>query len=119
MHPENPRPAALGAAGLLAVGENERAREWINRALAIDPDDLLTLYNAACSYAQLGEADPALDLLERFIPLANDLNRAWIKRDSDFDSLRGLARFQKSSNRSGKRSKTTELIIPRLENRAS
>jgi adenylate cyclase len=95
MHPENPRPAALGAAGLIAVGENERAREWINRALAIDPDDLLTLYNAACSYAHLDEADRALDLLERFIPLANDLNRAWIKHDSDFDSLRGHPRFQK------------------------
>ncbi len=95
LHPENPRPAALGAAGLLAIGETERAREWLTRALAIDPDDLLTLYNAACVYAQLGEAEPALDLLERFIPLANDLNRAWIKHDSDFDSLRGHPRFQK------------------------
>ncbi|PYL95375.1 MAG: adenylate/guanylate cyclase domain-containing protein [Verrucomicrobia bacterium] len=95
LHPENPRPAALGAAGLLAIGETERAREWLARALAIDPDDLLTLYNAACSYAHLGEADRALDLLERFIPLANDLNRAWIKHDSDFDSLRGHPRFQK------------------------
>jgi adenylate cyclase len=95
LHPENPRPAALGAAGLLAIGETERAREWLTRALAIDPDDLLTLYNAACVYAHLGEAEPALDLLERFIPLANDLNRAWIKHDSDFDSLRGHPRFQK------------------------
>jgi adenylate cyclase len=95
MHPENPRPAALGALGLLAIGETERAREWLTRALAIDPDDLLTLYNAACIYAHLGEADRALDLLERFIPLANDLNRAWIKHDSDFDSLRGHPRFQK------------------------
>jgi len=95
MHPENPRPAALGAAALLAIGETERAREWLTRALAIDPDDLLTLYNAACIYAHLGEADRALDLLERFIPLANDLNRAWIKHDSDFDSLRGHPRFQK------------------------
>jgi adenylate cyclase len=95
LHPENPRPAALGAAGLLAIGETERAREWLARALAIDPDDLLTLYNAACSYAHLGEADRALDLLERFIPLANDLNRAWIKHDSDFDSLRRHPRFQK------------------------
>ena len=95
LHPENPRPAALGAAGLLAIGETERAREWLTRALAIDPDDLLTLYNAACVYAQLGEAEPALDLLERFIPLANDLNRAWIKHDSDFDSLRRHPRFQK------------------------
>src|SRR5438874_2141916 len=95
LHPENPRPAALGAAGLLAIGETERAREWLTRALAIDPDDLLTLYNAACVYAQLGEAEPALDFLERFIPLANDLNRAWIKHDSDFDSLRRHPRFQK------------------------
>jgi adenylate cyclase len=95
LHPENPRPAALGAAGLLAIGETERAREWLARALAIDPDDLLTLYNAACSYAHLGEAERSLDLLERFIPLANDLNRAWIKHDSDFDSLRRHPRFQK------------------------
>ncbi len=95
MHPENPRPAALGAAGLLAVGEMERSREWLTRALAIDPDDLLTLYNASCVYAHLGEAERALDLLERFLPLANDLNRAWIKHDSDFDSLRGHPRFQK------------------------
>ena len=95
LHPENPRPAALGAAGLLAIGETERAREWLARALAIDPDDLLTLYNAACNYAHLGEAERALDLLERFIPLANDLNRAWIKHDSDFDSLRRHPRFQK------------------------
>jgi len=95
LHPENPRPAALGAAGLLAVGEMERSREWLARALAIDPDDLLTLYNASCVYAHLGEAERALDLLERFLPLANDLNRAWIKHDSDFDSLRGHPRFQK------------------------
>ena len=95
LHPENPRPAALGAASLIAIGENERAREWLTRALAIDPDDLLTLYNAACVYADLGEAERALDLLERFLPLANDLNRAWIKHDSDFDPLRGHPRFQK------------------------
>lgn len=95
LHPENPRPAALGAGSLIYVGETERAREWLTRALAIDPDDLLTLYNASCVYANLGEAERALDLLERFLPLANDLNRAWIKHDSDFNSLRGHPRFQK------------------------
>src|SRR5260370_39408239 len=66
LHPENPRPAALGAAGLLAIGETERAREWLTRALPIDPDELLTLYNPSCVYAHLGEAERALDLLERF-----------------------------------------------------
>src|SRR5207249_3529992 len=41
LHPEDPRPAHLGIAALLELGENDRAREWISRALAIDPDDPL------------------------------------------------------------------------------
>ena len=47
VHPENPRPAYLGASALITVGETDRAKEWLARALAIDPDDALTQYNAA------------------------------------------------------------------------
>ncbi|MET1026129.1 MAG: tetratricopeptide repeat protein [Dongiaceae bacterium] len=47
-HPEDPRPAYLGALRLLALGERDRAKEWASRALAIDPDDVLTQYNVAC-----------------------------------------------------------------------
>ena len=47
-HPENPRPAYLGANALAFLGETERAKEWSARALAIDPDDVLTQYNVAC-----------------------------------------------------------------------
>jgi len=39
--------------------------EWLSRALAIDPDDILTQYNVACVYAKLGNFDPAFDLLEQ------------------------------------------------------
>src|SRR5437899_1484538 len=39
LHPEDPRPAYLGLAALVALGEKERAREWISRALVIEPDD--------------------------------------------------------------------------------
>jgi hypothetical protein len=49
-------------------------------------------------YAGLGETKRALDLLGRFIPVANDLNRAWIKHDSDFDSLRSHPHFQKKNS---------------------
>ena len=95
LHPENPRPAYLGATSLIALGEHDRAREWLARAIAIDPDDVLTQYNIACVLAQLGDHDKAFDLLERLLPHANHETKSWIKHDSDFDSLRALPRYQK------------------------
>src|SRR6266566_5238203 len=95
LHPEDPRPAHLGIAALLKLGENDRAREWISRALAIDPDDPLTQYNLACGYATLGDIDAAFDLLERSLPRAGPEIRLWIKHDSDFDPLRNHPRYQK------------------------
>lgn len=95
VHPENPRPAYLGANCLLTIGERDRAMEWLSRALAIDPDDLLTQYNVACVYAKVGDFDRAFDLLERWLPHANHETKSWIKVDSDFDGLRSLPRYQK------------------------
>ncbi len=95
LHPEDPRPAHLGTAALLELGENDRAREWISRALAIDPDDPLTQYNLACGYTHLGDLDAAFDLLERSLPRAGPEIREWIKHDSDFDRLRDHPRYQK------------------------
>jgi adenylate cyclase len=63
--------------------------------LAIDPDDNLTQYNVACAHAVLGEADKAIDLLERLLPHANHETKAWVKYDSDFDGIRAHPHFQK------------------------
>jgi len=96
LHPENPRPAYLGANALVTLGETERAREWLSRALAIDPDDILTQYNAVCTYSLLGDIEAAFDLLECLLPHAgHELRRGWIKHDSDLDPLRSHPRFQK------------------------
>ena len=96
VHPENARPAYLGAAALVAVGEKEQAREWASRALSIDPDDVLTQYNIACVYSQMGDVEQAFDLLERLLPHAGqELRRGWIKYDSDLDPLRSHPRYQK------------------------
>src|SRR6266481_5455321 len=89
LHPENSRPAYLGAAALASLGETDRAREWVSRALAVDPDDILTQYNAACTYSLLGDIEPAFDLLERLLPHAgHELRRGWVKHDSSLDPLR-------------------------------
>jgi adenylate cyclase len=95
LHPDNPRPAYLGATALVELGQNDRAKEWLARTLVIDPDDTLTQYNAACIYSRLGEIDPAFDLLERLLPNANHETKAWIKHDSDLDPLREHPRYQK------------------------
>jgi adenylate cyclase len=95
LHPDNPRPAYLGAAALVTLGQNDRAKEWLARTLAIDPDDVLTQYNAACVYSLLGDIEPAFDLLERLLPHANHETKAWIRHDSDFDPLRDHPRYQK------------------------
>ena len=50
------------------------------------------LYNAACTFAQLGEDSRALDLLERAVDLGYG-DRVWIEHDSDFASLHGTPRF--------------------------
>ena len=95
LHPENPRPAYLGAGALMELGERDRARDWLSRATATDPDDILTQYNVACVYSKMGDHEAALDLLERLLPHANHETKSWIRHDSDFDSLRSHPRYQK------------------------
>jgi adenylate cyclase len=94
-HPENARAAYLGAGMLVDLGEHDRAREWSARAMATDPDDILTQYNVACVHANLGELDAAFDLLERLLPHANHETKSWVRYDSDFDQLRAQPRYQK------------------------
>ena len=95
LHPDNPRPAYVGAGCLVTLGEHDRAREWLSRALALDPDDILTQYNVACVHAMLGETEPAFDLLERLLPLANQETKSWVRVDADLEALRPLPRYQK------------------------
>ena len=73
----------------------EVAQEWIARAVELDPDDALVLYNVACVYTQLLENDKALDCLERSLAAASSSeNLNWIENDPDLDPLRNDPRYQ-------------------------
>jgi adenylate cyclase len=93
-HPEHANAAALGACALARLGETARAKDWASLALSLEPADLLTLYNTACAYALMGEAEAAIDLLERTVPRIRGRLRTRVRHDSDLDSLRSHPRFQ-------------------------
>ncbi len=91
-NPDDVRAFHLGAGSLLALGDQERARRWLQRAVEIDPDDSILLYNVACNYATMGESDTALDYLEQAVDNGM-VSLAWVTNDTDLDSLRSSTRF--------------------------
>ena len=103
--------AALGiiAGGFAALGEGERAREWIDRAMLIDPDNLNIRYNFACVLAaHLGDKEGALTLLDRTLSVSTPMELRMAETDPDFDSIREMPRFQKMIARERKRHGLTE-----------
>ena len=93
LHPDDSRPAVLGAGALLELGERDRAKDWAARAQAIENEDPVSLYNLACVYGHLGEAEAAFDLLERAITNGRPFWKNWIENDSDLDVLRNHPRY--------------------------
>ena len=94
LHPEFSKPAQVGAPALAFLGETDKARDWLAHALKIDPNDNLVRYNAACTYAMLGEIDLAIDLLERHLHEASSDMKLWFLNDSDLDPIRSHPRYE-------------------------
>ena len=92
---KNGAAKGYGVSALAALGETERAKEWIDHALLIDPDNLNMCYNFACTLAlHLKDSDGALDLLDTVFARAptDFLNHA--KADPDLDTIRDHPRFK-------------------------
>jgi non-specific serine/threonine protein kinase len=93
LHPEDARAFYLGACALCQLGEKERGRDWAGRALVIDPDEPMTLYNIACVYSLSGSREEAVDCLEKAIH-HGFRHKEWIENDADLKSLREHPRFK-------------------------
>ncbi len=85
--PEDSRAHIFYAQQLLLGGKKEIAKEEINVALDLSPDDNVMQYNAACMYSRMDEKKEAIDVLNRIIA-AGFANFEWIKRDPDLENIK-------------------------------
>jgi adenylate cyclase len=94
--PTNASALAAGAGALVSLDDEERAREWIHRALLLDPDNLNMRYNVGCAFvARFHDNDAAIEVL---VPFFDRINSAiWMRHvdaDPDLDPMRGDPRFK-------------------------
>ena len=94
--PTNGPALAVGASALCMFGDDERARDWIKRALLLDPDNLSMRYNLACSLAsELADPGGALDTLQLFFEKVNSpMHIRHLEVDPDLDDIREDPRFK-------------------------
>ncbi len=93
LHPNDTRALDLGAIAHARLGNRERAIQWASKATTIDPENPSVLYNVACTYAQIGEIEQAIDCLEQSI--ASGMKQVeWFENDPDLEPLREHGRYK-------------------------
>jgi adenylate cyclase len=95
--PTNGAAIAVGASALARLGEADRAREWIQRGLLLDPSNLSMRYNLACALImELNDYDAALEVLEPFFEeVKSPVHIKHLEADPDMGSVRDYPRFKK------------------------
>ena len=95
VEPDNGSAMGFAVGALAVLGEVERAKEWAERAILLDPDNVNLRYNFACTLiTDLHDFDAALDMLgPRFETMSIEVLN-WVKSDPDLDAIRDHPRFK-------------------------
>jgi adenylate cyclase len=94
LNPDDNRALNMGAFALLRLGENAEAEEWMQASVQKAPMDSIVNYNAACFHALAGNVEKSLECLENCFLKVGNLNREWLRHDSDLDNVRDHPRFE-------------------------
>ena len=92
--PDNGAALSMGASGLAILGQPERARQWIDRAILVDPDNLNMRYNFGCALANLDDVDGSIAMLEPVFAQCGQTMINIAESDVDLDKLRDDPRFR-------------------------
>ncbi|HEX4533241.1 MAG TPA: adenylate/guanylate cyclase domain-containing protein [Rhizomicrobium sp.] len=93
--PNNGSAMGFAIDALALLGEAERAKDLMTRALLLDPTNMNMRYNMACTMLlDLNDPDAALDMLEPlFRTEVSETLLNWSKNDGDIDPIRNHPRY--------------------------
>jgi adenylate cyclase len=92
--PDNGAALAFGAMSLAFLGNLDRAREWIERSLLVDPDNLMMRYNLAWGFNKIfSDAEAAIEMLRPVMANAGANIIRLAANDPNLDNLRSDPRF--------------------------
>jgi adenylate cyclase len=114
--------SALGvsAAALTILADMDRAKERLQRAMMVDPDNINMPYNFACMLANwVGDIEGALDMMEPMMQRQSRSLMLTMLADPDMDPLRDHPRFKRMVAQAMQRTGLTEDMIPQEARRSS
>jgi adenylate cyclase len=92
--PDNGSALAFGALAFAVLGQMDRAREYIDRALLLDPDNLYMRYNLAWPLlAYFNDKDATIEMIEPALAKAGRNLIRLAASDPNLDGLRDDPRF--------------------------
>lgn len=95
IEPDNGSAMGFLVTALGVLGENERMKEWIERAVLLDPENLNMRYNFACVLIEVArDNDAGLDMLAFVLERCHSDVVNWVQGDADLDPVRDHARFR-------------------------
>ena len=93
LNPDDVRALYCAGGNMVRSGRGRTRARARGACPAARAGDFGVLYNSACTYAIAGDADRALELLDRAVRTGGGY-RSWIEHDSDLDPLQRDPRFQ-------------------------
>jgi adenylate cyclase len=103
-NPDNGAALAFGAMSLATLGNLDRARDWIERSLLVDPDNLQMRYNLAWGMNKIfDDPETAIALLQPVMENAGANIIRLAANDPNLDNLREIPHFRHMLEEAGRR----------------